>query len=224
MIYITLLPTHHFLLTQQTLPLHTSLCLWFIFSDQKWILTGQGDEERKINKKCNNHDHNHQPITDIPHGPPLNLGRKTPPEVELETIIPYDYRYKKSFKVLDSAQFSHSVDPMDCSMPGFPVHYQLPELAQTHVHQVGDVIQPSHPLSPFSSCLQSFLASGSFPVSQPFISGSQSIGTSASTLVLPMNIQDWFPLGLTSLISLLSKGLSRDFSNTTIQKHQFFGA
>ena len=108
-------------------------------------------------------------------------------------------------------------DPMDCSMPGFPVHYQLPELAQTHVHQVGDVIQPSHPLSPFSSCLQSFLASGSFPVSQPFISGSQSIGTSASTLVLPMNIQDWFPLGLTSLISLLSKGLSRDFSNTTIQ-------
>ena len=148
MIYITLLPTHHFLLTQQTLPLHTSLCLWFIFSDQKWILTGQGDEERKINKKCNNHDHNHQPITDIPHGPPLNLGRKTPPEVELETIIPYDYRYKKSLKVLDSAQFSHSVDPMDCSMPGFPVHYQLPELAQTHVHQVGDVIQPSHPLSP----------------------------------------------------------------------------
>ena len=98
MIYVTLLPTHHFLLTQQTLPLHTSLCLWFIFSDQKWILTGQGDEERKINKKCYHHDHNHQPITDIPHGSPLNLGRKAPPEVELETTIPYDYRYKEALK------------------------------------------------------------------------------------------------------------------------------
>ena len=74
----------------------------------------------------------------------------------------------------------------------------------------------------FSSCLQSFPASQSFPVSQFFISGSQSIGASASASVLPMNIQDGFPLGLTGLISLLFKGLSRVFSST-IQKHQFFG-
>ena len=76
----------------------------------------------------------------------------------------------------------------------------------------------------FSSCLQSFPASGSFPMSWLFSSGGQIIGVSASTLVLPMYIQDWFPLGLTGLISLLSKGLSRVFSNTTVQKHQFFNA
>ena len=76
---------------------------------------------------------------------------------------------------------------------------------------------------PFSSCLQSFPASGSFQISQFFAWGDQSIGASASASVLPMNIQGWFPLGLTGLISLLSKGLSRVFSNTTVQKHQFFG-
>ena len=75
---------------------------------------------------------------------------------------------------------------------------------------------------PFSSCLQSFPASGSFPMNQFFISGGQSIETSASASVPPINIQDWFPLGLTGLISLQSKGLSRVFSNTTVQKHQFF--
>ena len=77
---------------------------------------------------------------------------------------------------------------------------------------------------PFSSCLQSFPASGSFPMSQFFTSGGQSIGVSASASVLPMNIQDWSPLGWTGLISLQSKGLSRVFSNTTVQKHQFFSA
>ena len=75
---------------------------------------------------------------------------------------------------------------------------------------------------PFSH-LQSFPASGSFQMSQFFASSGQSIGVSASASVLPMNIQDWFPLGWTSLISLQSKGLSKVFSNTTIQKHQFFG-
>ena len=75
---------------------------------------------------------------------------------------------------------------------------------------------------PFSFCLQSFPVSGSFPMSQFFTSGDQSIGVSAS--VLPMNIQDWFPLGWTGWISLQSKGLSRVFSNTTVQKHQFFKA
>ena len=77
---------------------------------------------------------------------------------------------------------------------------------------------------PFSSCLQSFTASGSFQMSQFFASGGQSIGISASALVLPMNIQDWSPLGWTGWISLQSKGLSRVFSNTAVQKHQFFGA
>ena len=77
---------------------------------------------------------------------------------------------------------------------------------------------------PFSSCLQSFPASGSFPMCQLFTSGGQSIGVSASASVLPMNIQDWFPSEWTGWISLQSKGLSRVFSNTTVQKHQFFGA
>ena len=75
---------------------------------------------------------------------------------------------------------------------------------------------------PFSSCPQSFPASGSFQMSQLFASGSQSIKVSASPLVLPMNTQDWSPLGWTDWISLQSKGLSRVFSNTTVQKHQFF--
>ena len=77
---------------------------------------------------------------------------------------------------------------------------------------------------PFSLCFQSFPASGSFPVSQFFASGGQSIGVSVSASVLPMNSQVWFPSGLTGLISLQSKGLSRVFSSTTVQKHQFFGA
>ena len=76
---------------------------------------------------------------------------------------------------------------------------------------------------PFSSCLQSFPASESFPMSQFFTSGGQSIGVSVSASVPPMNIQDWFPLGWIGWISLQSKGLSRVFSNTTVQKHQFFG-
>ena len=74
----------------------------------------------------------------------------------------------------------------------------------------------------FSSCTQSFPVSGSFPMSQFFISGGQSVGASASASVISMNIQDWFPLGLTGWISLPSKGLSRVFSNTTVLKHQFF--
>ena len=81
-------------------------------------------------------------------------------------------------------------DPMDCSTPGLPVHHQLPEFAHTQVHQFGDAIQPSHPVIPFSSCLQSFPASGSFPMSQLFSSGGQRIRVSASTSVLPMNAQD----------------------------------
>ena len=111
---------------------------------------------------------------------------------------------------------------MDCSMPSFPVHSQLPELAQTHVHEL---VMPSNHLILCRSLL--FLPS-IFPSIRVFSSesllpsGGQSVG--ASTSVLPMNIQGWFPLGWTGLISLQSKGLSRVFSSTTIQKHQFFSA
>ena len=90
-----------------------------------------------------------------------------------------------------------------------------------------ELVMPSNHLilcCSFSSCLQSFPASGSFLMSQFFTSRGQSIGVSASASVFPMNILDWFPLELTGLISLHSKGLSRVFSNTTVQKHQFFSA
>ena len=132
-------------------------------------------------------------------------------------------------KKFSSVQFSSVTQscPTLCDFRNatcFPVHHQLPEFAQIHAHQVGDDNQPSHPIIPFTSCLQSFPASGSSPVSQFFTSGGQRIGVSASTSVLPMNIQDWFPLGLTGWISLQSKGLTRVFPNTTVQMHQLFGA
>ena len=115
-------------------------------------------------------------------------------------------------------------DPMNHSMSGLPVHHQLPEFTQTHAHWVDDAIQPSHPVAPFSSCPQSLPASGSFPMRQLFAWGGQSIGVSASVSVLPMNIQGLSPSGWTGWISLQSQGLSRVFSNTTVQKHQFFSA
>ena len=111
---------------------------------------------------------------------------------------------------------------MDYSTPGFPILHHLPELAQTHVHWVSDAKQPSHPLS--SPSPPAFNLSQHQGLFQGVASGGQSIGASVSASVLPMNIQDWFPLRLIGLISLLSKGVSRVFSNTTVQKHQFFGA
>ena len=114
-------------------------------------------------------------------------------------------------------------DPMDCSRLDLPVHHQRPEFTQTHVYQVGDAIQLSHPLSsPSPPALNLSQHQGSFPMSQLFTSGGHSIGVSASTSVLPMNTRDWSPLEWTGWISLQSKGLSRVFSNTTVQKHQFF--
>ena len=116
-------------------------------------------------------------------------------------------------------------DCMVCSTPGFPAHHQLAEIAQTHIRWVSEAIQPSHPLSsPSSPAFQSFPASLSFPMSQFFSSGDQSIGALPSASVLPMNIQHWFPLWWIGWISLQSKGLSRVFSNTAAQKHQFFSA
>ena len=115
-------------------------------------------------------------------------------------------------------------DPMNCSTPGLPVHHQLPESTQTHVNWVGDAIQPSHPLSSPSPPALNVSSIRSFQMSHLFVSGGQSIGVSASTSVLPVNTQDWSPLGWTGWISLQSKGLSRVSSNITVQKHQFFCA
>ena len=115
-------------------------------------------------------------------------------------------------------------DPMDCSTPGLPVHHQLTEFTQTHVHWVGNAIQPSYPLSSPSPPAFNLSHNQPFPMSQFFASGGQSIGISASASVLPMNNQEWFPLRLTVWIFLQSKRLSRVFSNTIIQKHQFFSA
>ena len=104
-------------------------------------------------------------------------------------------------------------------MPGLPVHHQLPEFTQIHDHVMSQWCHPniSSSVVPFFSCLQSSPASGSFSMSQFFTSGGQSIGASASALVLPMNTQNWSPLGWTGWISLQSKGLSRVFSNTMVQ-------
>ena len=102
--------------------------------------------------------------------------------------------------------------------PAFTISHSLLKLMSTESVMPSNI---SSSVAPFSFCPQSFPASGSFPMSQLFTSGGQSIGASAS--VLSMNIQGWFPLGLTGLISWLSKGLSKVFSSTTVQKHQFLG-
>ena len=98
-------------------------------------------------------------------------------------------------------------NPMNRSTPGLPIHHQLPVFTLTQVHGVGDAIQPSHPVIPFS-CLQSFPASGFSPMSQFFPSGGQCIGASASASVLPVNIQDGFPLGWTGWIFLHQESCS----------------
>ena len=102
---------------------------------------------------------------------------------------------------------------MDCRTPGFPVHHQLPELLKLVSIESVMPSNLSSSVVPFSSCLQAFLASGSFPMSQLFASGGQNIGASASASVFPVNIRDWFPLGLTGLISLQSKD-SQESSQT----------
>ena len=112
-------------------------------------------------------------------------------------------------------------NPMNCSMPGLPVHHQLPEFTQTHIHRVSDTIQPSYPLSsPSPPAPNPSQHQGLF---QLFTWGGQSNGVSALASFLPKKSQGW-SLGWTGWISLQSKGLPRVFSNTTVQKHQFFGA
>ena len=143
-------------------------------------------------------------------------------------LLKFDQSGKHQFS---SVQFSCSVmsdslQPHESLTPGLPVHHQLPEVAQIHVLWVSDAIQPSSVISssviPFSSCPQSLPVSKSFPMSQLFAWGGQSTGVSALASFLPKKSQGWSPSGWTGWISLQSKGLSRVFSNTTVQKHQFF--
>ena len=131
--------------------------------------------------------------------------------------------------IIHSVQFSCSVVsdslwPMNRSTPGLPVHHKLPGV-HSNSYPSSRWCHPaiSSSVVLFSPCPQSLPASGCLPVSQLFTSGGQSIGVSASTSVLPMNTQDLSPSGWTGWISLQSKGLSRVFSNTIVQKHQFFG-
>ena len=139
----------------------------------------------------------------------------------------FNYKYKlKSIEDISSVTQSCPTlcDPMDAR------HARLPSPSSPRACSIScPLSQCCHPtisssVIPFSSCLLSFPASGSFLVSQFFTLGGQSIRASASASVLPMNIQDWFPLELTGWISFVSKGLSRVFSNTTVQQYQFFGA
>ena len=145
--------------------------------------------------------------------------------VNIAIIYSFFFLAMKTFKIY-SCSFPKLCptlcDPMDCRHARLPPPSLSPRVCSNSCplsQWCHPTISPS--VVPFSTCPQSFPASGSLPMNQFFVSGGQSIG--ASTSVLPINIQGWFPLGLTSLISLLSEGLSRAFSSTTVWKHQFFG-
>ena len=137
------------------------------------------------------------------------------------------YTFQTMYSLKVSVQFSLVAqscptlcDPMNHSTPGLPVHHQLPEFTQTHIHRVSDAFQPSHPLllPPIPPSIRVFSNESTLCMRWPKYWGF------ALASVLPMNTQDWFPLGWTGWISLQFKGLSRVFSDTTVQKHQFFGA
>ena len=143
---------------------------------------------------------------------------------------PFSCSLTSSKICISSVQFSRSVvsdslRPHEPQQPGLPVHHQLPEFTQTRVHRVGDAIQPSHPLSSLSPPALNLSQHQSL---FQWVSSSHQVAKilefQDSASVLPMNTQDWSPLGWTDWISLQSKGLSRVFSNTTVQKHQFFDA
>ena len=147
--------------------------------------------------------------------------------MKLEPIIQSEVSQKEKHQYsIRSDQISQSCltlcDPMNRSTPGPPVHHQLPEFTQTHVHRVSDAIQPSHPLSSLSPSAPNPSQRQSFPMSQLFAWGGQSTGVSALASFLPKKSQGWSPSEWTGWISLQSKELSRVFSSTTVQKHQFF--
>ena len=135
-----------------------------------------------------------------------------------EGIVPFFTLLLFSRSVVSDSLWPHGLQHTRFPCPSLSL-----EFAQIHVRWVDDAIQPfSSSVASFSSWPQSFPASGSFPMNQLFASGGQSTGASTSASVFPINIQGYFPLGLTGLISLLSKGLSRVLSSTTVRKHQFF--
>ena len=138
---------------------------------------------------------------------------------EINTCLIYQFSSVQSLSRL------RLCDPMNCSRPGLPVHHQISESAQTYVHRVDYAIQPSHPLSsPSPLALNLSQHQGLFQWVSSSHQVAKVLGVSTWTSVLPMNSQDWSPLGWTGWISLQSKGLSRVFSNTTVQKHQLFCA
>ena len=143
-----------------------------------------------------------------------------------------DRKLDNQFSSVQSLSRAWLCDPMDCSTPDFLVHHQLLEAAQTHVHWVSDAIQPSHPLlSDSLPCFQSLPVSGSFLMSQFFASGGQSIGASTSASVLPINIQDWFPLWMDWLDLLVVQGTLKSLLqhhgisviNINTAEYPFFG-
>ena len=150
-------------------------------------------------------------------------------DINIATLASYVFPFLH-FQSISSVQFSSVAqlcptlcNPMNHSTPGLPVHYQLLEFTQTHIHWVGDAIQPSHPLSSPSPPAPNPSQHQSFPMSQRFTWGGQSTGLSALASFLPKKSQGWSPSEWTDWISVQSKWLSRVFSNTTVQKHQFFG-
>ena len=156
-------------------------------------------------------------------GNPIHVSRA--PSKWLVSILSPSFVFYVRFACCSAAKSCPTLcDPRDCSMSGSSVLHYLLELAQIHICCRWCHLTISSSVVPFSFCLQSFPTSGSFSVSRLFASSGLSIGASASASVLPMNSRGWFPLGLTCLISLLFKELSRVFSSTTIQKHQFFVA
>ena len=136
-------------------------------------------------------------------------------------VVPLIIQKELSVQFSSVAQLCPTLcDPMNCSTPGLPVHHHLPEFTQTHVHRVRDAIQPSHPGSSPSPPAPNLSQHQSLPMSQLFTGGSQSTGASALASFLPKKSQGWSS-EWTGWISLQSKGLSRVFSNTTVQKHHF---
>ena len=145
------------------------------------------------------------------------MGRSWEEQPRLEMKDTWEVRFGSVQSLsLQPHEPQHAKPP--CPSPTLGVHSNSCALSQWCHRAISSSVVP------FSSCPQSLLASGSFPMSQLSAWGGQSIGVSASASVLPMNTQDWYPLEWTGWISLQSKGLSRVFSNTTVQKHQFFGA
>ena len=141
-----------------------------------------------------------------------------------QTILLWFYFFNV-FQFSSTAQSCPTLcDPMDCITPGLSVHHQLPEFTQTHVHWVGDAIQPSHPLLSPSLAFNLSQHHGLFKWVSSLHQVAKVLEFQLLTSVLPMNTRDWSPSGWNGWISLQSKGLSRVFSNIIVQKHQFFGA